>query len=221
MYYDKLKGFYLFQGIEEKSIEKINQMSIIEKEYSSGELVNVMGEKINYIHVILKGSLKTNEYNLEGSEIVSSYYFENDAFPFYLVYSVEKYYPYNIYCHKDALIYHIPVEPLTKCVSQDIKFMDNVLRFVSKYTCYNKKVIRTVRRPKVSQRLAEWVIESSPDSNVFILPGTQDVFAKMLCVNRSVLNQEIKKLESEKVIKLEGRKMYIINRNYLKNLLER
>ena len=82
MYYDKLKVFYLFQGIEEKSIEKINQMSIIEKEYSSGELVNSMGEKINYIHVILKGSLKTNEYNLEGSEIVSSYYFENDAFPF-------------------------------------------------------------------------------------------------------------------------------------------
>lgn len=221
MYYDKLKGFYLFQGIEEKSIEKINQMSIIEKEYSSGELVNVMGEKINYIHVILKGSLKTNEYNLEGSEIVSSYYFENDAFPFYLIYGGEKYYPYNIYCHKDALIYHIPVEPLTECISKDIKFMDNVLRFVSKYTCYNKKVIRTVRRPKVSQRLAEWVIESSPDSNVFVLPGTQDVFAKMLCVNRSVLNQEIKKLESEKVIKLEGRKMYILNRNYLKNLLER
>lgn len=49
MYYDKLKGFYLFQGIEEKSIEKINQMSIIEKEYSSGELVNVMGEK-NKLH---------------------------------------------------------------------------------------------------------------------------------------------------------------------------
>ena len=78
MYYDKLKGFYLFQGIEEKSIEKINQMSIIEKEYSSGELVNVMGEKINYIHVILRGSLKTNEYNLEGSEIVSSYYTPKD-----------------------------------------------------------------------------------------------------------------------------------------------
>ena len=68
--------------------------------------------------------------------------------------------------------------------------------------------------------MAEWIIESSPDSDIFILPGTQDVFAKMLCVNRSVLNQEIKKLESENVIRLEGRKMYILNRNYLKNLLE-
>ena len=220
MFYEKLKDFYLFQEIDERSIEKINRMPIIKKEYKSGELINVMGDKIDYIHVILKGSLKTNEYNLEGNEIVSSYYFENDAFPFYLIYGGEKYYPYNIYCHKDATVYHIPVGPLIECISQDIKFMDNVLRFVSKYTCYNKKVIRTVRRPKVSQRLAEWIIESSPDSDIFVLPGTQDVFAKMLCVNRSVLNQEIKKLESENVIRLEGRKMYILNRNYLKNLLE-
>ena len=220
MFYEKLKDFYLFKEIDESSSEKINRMPIIKKEYKSGELINVMGDKIDYIHVILKGSLKTNEYNLEGNEIVSSYYFENDAFPLYLIYGGERYYPYNIYCHKNAVVYHIPVEPLIECISEDIKFMDNVLRFVSKYTCYNKKVIRTVRRSKVSQRLAEWIIESSPDSDIFVLPGTQDVFARMLCVNRSVLNQEIKKLESENIIRLEGRKMYILNRNYLKNLLE-
>lgn len=72
MFYEKLKDFYLFQEIDERSIEKINRMPIIKKEYKSGELINVMGDKIDYIHVILKGSLKTNEYNSEGSEIVSS-----------------------------------------------------------------------------------------------------------------------------------------------------
>lgn len=220
MFYDHLKSFYIFQGIEKSSIDKINEMPILRKRYSEGELVNEMGDRIKYIHLILQGSLKTNEYSIDGNELVSSYYFANDTFPFYLVYGEEYYYPYNVYCHKDALVYHIPVNPLMDTISSDIKFMQNILTFVAKYTCYNKRVIRTVRRTKVSERIAEWVLESTHGEKTFIMPGTQEVFAKMLLVNRSVLNQELKKLESLGVLKLEGRKIHILNKKYLHDLLE-
>lgn len=39
MFYEKLKDFYLFQEIDERSIEKINRMPIIKKNISLESLL--------------------------------------------------------------------------------------------------------------------------------------------------------------------------------------
>lgn len=220
MFFDELKAFYLFQNIGEEAIQAINGMNIIVKRYKKGEIVNLFDDPIDYFHVIMKGSLKTNEYKLNGKEIVSSYYYAYDAFPFYLVYGGAKKFPYNIYCHKDALIYHVPVKPLMQVIESDSQFMQNALKFVASYCRYNKKVIQTVTFPKVNQRLAFWLLSSSDENDDFILPDTQQIFADMLLVNRSSLNQELKQLEKEGVIEIKGNLLHIIDRQYLDELLE-
>ncbi|MBG9981180.1 Crp/Fnr family transcriptional regulator [Facklamia sp. DSM 111019] len=112
MLYDKLSKLQLFQEISPKAIDCINQLPYIDKRYDTDEKVADFGDKIDYIYVILKGALKTNEYTVAGKEIVSSYYLAYDAFPFYLVYSGVEKIPYNVFCHKKAEVLLLPKQQL-------------------------------------------------------------------------------------------------------------
>lgn len=219
MFYEQLKKFYLFQNIEEETIEKINRMKIVPQSYEAGEAVNYFDDPINYFYVILSGALKTNEYKLDGREIVSSYYFAYDAFPIYLIYGGAKKFPYNVYCHKKAHVLHIPVQPFRELVAADSKLMANVLEFVSTYCRYNKKVIQTVTFTKVNQRLAFWLLSSTDEDHNYIVPGTQQMLADVLLVNRSSLNQELGNFEKEQVIRRMDGKIFVLDRAYLEELL--
>ena len=106
--HEKLLDFHIFEGISEHSREQIMKLPIQYKEYESDEIVSFFGEKIKYIYFILKGSLKTSEYSIQGKEIVSSYYLKRDIFPFYLMYSGAQTLPYNVTCFKDAQVIQVP-----------------------------------------------------------------------------------------------------------------
>lgn len=112
MHYNKLANMRLFQNISQQSIDCINGLPITEKEFKAGELIYQFGDRIDNFLVVTKGTIKTNEYTLNGKEIVSSYYAAYEAFPFYLVFSQVKTFPYNVYCHKDTTVNLVPVEEL-------------------------------------------------------------------------------------------------------------
>ena len=106
--YKQLLDFHIFEGISEQSKERIMKIPILYKEYEAEEIVSFFGEELKYIHFILKGTLKTTEYSIQGREIVSSYYPKRSIFPFYLLYSGAQTQPYNITCFKDAQVIHVP-----------------------------------------------------------------------------------------------------------------
>lgn len=219
MIYDQLVKLSLFQSIEDTTIHCLNEMGAITRTYQPGEIVSYFGDNLDYIYVIMRGTLKTNEYTVEGREIVSSYYSAYDAFPFYLMYSGVTQIPYNVICHKEADVILLPVDKIQECINQDMKFMQNVMVFISKYCNYNKKVIRTTSYSKVIQRLAFWILTSVDRENCYQLPGTQEVFADILQTNRSSLNQELQRLSHLGAIQLKGRTIKLLDRSKLEEIL--
>ncbi len=112
MLYTKLSNLSLFKNLSVNTIDCLNNLASVETDYEVDESVAHFGDPIDYIIVVIKGTLKTSEYTFEGKEIVSSYYSAYDAFPFYLLYSDVHNYPYNIVCHKKAKIILLPVQGL-------------------------------------------------------------------------------------------------------------
>ena len=102
-----------------------------------------------------------------------------------------------------------------------MSLMHNVLIFVSEYTNYNKKVIRTTSYNKVIQRLAFWLLTSMNDQNIYKLPGTQEVFADILLTNRSTLNQELQKLREMDAIHLKGKTIKVKNPELLEEIINK
>lgn len=112
MLYTELSKLPLFKNLSVNSVDCLNNLAYVVTNYQVGESVTHFGEPIDYINVVMSGTLKTNEYTFEGKEIVSSYYSAYDAFPFYLLYSKVYNYPYNVVCHKKAKVILLPVKGL-------------------------------------------------------------------------------------------------------------
>lgn len=112
MLYDKLRKLRLFQSINQEAIDCLNSLNYKEITYNDGETIAHFGDPIEYIFTVMDGTLKTNEYTFEGREIVSSYYYAYDTFPYYLVYSGVDKLPYNIQCHDEARVILLPVKEI-------------------------------------------------------------------------------------------------------------
>lgn len=215
----KLLEFDIFKGISEQTKEKMETWPVVSRDYEAEELISFFGDPITYIYFVTKGTLKTNEYSVEGKEIVSSYYPKGSVFPFYLVYSGARNFPYNVTCFKNARVIQVPVECLQEAIANDPHLMLNILKFVSEYCNYNKRVIRTTIYPRVRQRLAFWLLTSSCDDGKVIMPGTQAVFADILQTNRSTLNQELQKLKEEGAIQVKGSNVTIKDFDLLEEII--
>lgn len=209
----------IFEGISDESKISIEKMNKKESSYNANELVIAEGEEISYICIILEGCLKSTEYTSSGKALNSSYYFGGDAFPFYLVYSGIKKYFFNTYALKKSKVVWLPVDELKPIIDKDHKFLHNILRFVSEYCTYSKITMRGTQYRKIVERLAYWMLNINNPNDYIKIPNSQEVLADILHVNRSSLNQELKKLKENKIISIENKKIKILNLKYLEDLL--
>lgn len=211
-------GFKIFNGISEKSKEKLLELDIASKDYQANELVLRREDKLENALLIKKGCLKACEYTINGKEIVSSYYFEGDAFPFYLYFGNANRFPYNVYALKKSSVYFLPFKEFEKIMDEDIVLTKNILKFVAEYTSFNKLVIRATQYTKVIERLSYWILHLD-EVDYLKLPTSQEMLSDILRVNRPSLNQELKFLRDNKIIEFKGMDFKIIDRKYLENIV--
>ncbi len=216
---EKFWEIQIFKGISENSKTKILKMDKKEVYYKSGETLFNEGDEINYFGVILDGVLKCTEYTISGKELNSSYFFNGDAFPFYLIYGGASKYNFNIVAFKKSKVVLLPVVELKEIIDSDIVFLHNILTFVAEYNCYSKILLRCVQYRRVIERLSYWLLNINEADNIIQIPNSQEVLANILHVNRSSLNQELVFLERLGVIECNRRNIKILDRKYLEDLL--
>lgn len=202
----------IFKNISEESKRAIKCMDKKECHYDAGQLVIGEGEDIDSICIIMKGVLKSTEFTPSGKELNSSYFFSGDAFPFYLVYSGVKKYYFNTYALKKSWVIWLKVEELIPIIDRDLQFSRNIISFVSEYTSYSKLILRCVQYRRIVDRLAYWLLYMNDSYKPVKIPGSQEVLADILHVNRSSLNQALSGLEKDGIIDIE--KKYIIVRDH-------
>lgn len=183
--------------------------------YKAKEFIQGEGEDINLVCIILSGALKSTEYTSDGKELNSSYYFAGDAFPFYLVYGGVKKTFYNTIALKKSKVVWLHIEELKEIIDNDQVFLHNILRFVAEYCCYSKFILRCNQYRRIKQRLSYWLLHmNNPDAEIKI-PESQEVLADILCVNRCSLNQEIKKMEKDGLIKVNKKIIKVLAKDKL------
>lgn len=215
----KILDFKLFDNISDRSKRELLKLDVFSKNYESGEKVLSKEEDLKNAMFIDKGCLKACEYTINGKEIVSSYYFAGDAFPFYLYFGHTRKFPYDVYATKKTKVYFLPLKEFEKIMDTDIVLTKNILKFVAEYTCFNKLVIRATQYSKVSQRLAYWILHLQ-EVDYLKLPTSQTMLADILRVNRPSLNQELKKFAEDKAIYIEGMEIRVIDSDYLRKMID-
>lgn len=213
-----LLDFKIFEGISDDTAQAIQDINPRIYYYEAKNISVRNAEFLKYVLLIRKGCLKTTEYMINGKEIVSSYYSEGDAFPFYLHYGKYSNFPYDVYAIKRSEVYFMPFEELKPIIDNDLILMNNILTFVSEYLCFNKFVLRATQYYRINQRLAYWLLHMD-NVHPLKIPKTQEMLADLLRVNRSCLNSELKFMESEGIIEVKGVNVKVLRPDLLEELI--
>ena len=197
-----LKSIFIFEGLEDKVLKKICKLDIEQAHLMPGDMVACEGEEIDELVAIKSGLLKQTKFLEDGSERTSAYYYENEVYPLHLLYAGFKFWPYDIYAAFESEIFYIPWNQLKEVIASEKSLVNNILLFNANCTCHTKIVLNATRYKKVQERIAYWLIMKKY-INYCKIPVTQKMLSDTLRITRPSMNQELKKLESLGVIKIE------------------
>ncbi|MCD8026456.1 MAG: Crp/Fnr family transcriptional regulator [Clostridiales bacterium] len=184
-----------------------------EREYARNEVITICSSKNDIIGIIKKGTAYLSTINFNDQRRIIDYYQAGDFFGGHLL------------TNKDNKLYYITAK--TKCTVDLISYKklitccgnacDTHIRLINNF------FTDTVRRANahidilgqrtLRDKLTAYFeyLSLSSEKNTFTLPLPLSDLADYLAVDRSAMMREIKKLNEEKVIKSERRRITVFN----------
>lgn len=191
------------------------------KTYSAGECIHHQGAEISNFGIVLSGILKGVRCSRDGAEICNVYFEEEDSFPEFLYLTGKRCYTYSLYVEKKACVLWIPIHVLEQMLTSTPRLMNALLLYVSQRGLKNQLYLNCLNYQTIRERIAYWILEirEIQPGQTIRMPRSQKIFANLLHLNRSSLNQELKQMEREGYFRLEKERMLDIDVKRLDLLL--
>lgn len=200
----EIQGLSNFEIILEKMSKCVNAKK---RSFMNGETILSFGSKRKIIGIILSGSADLRKIDIKGyetileklskSDIFSEMFIETTDDPTYLVATEETEVLFIDY-------YHIFNDCKINCLNHKIVVNTIIDMLMHKTIQLNNKISLLSNRTTKEKILSYLQSEAKGNRKVTINYSLQEL-ADYLCVDRSAMMREIKKLIDEKKIKKEGR----------------
>ena len=212
-YINLLKKTTLFNGFSDKEIaDAIYILNGVIKNYQKNETIIKYYEPVNYLSIVLSGSITGRFINEMYDEL-----------------NMANMGPGEIFGESLALLkFESPVEVISNTNSEilmlDInkidsdslsnKILKNLLLSLAKKNYFLNNKVRLYSQKKIRDKVRLYLIQKSEGKNIVNLDISKTDLAKLINVDRSSLERELSKMENENIIKFEKRKVILLNKNF-------
>lgn len=177
------------------------------------------GSCINYFGIVVEGILRAERYTCKGCNLCSTYFENNDIFPEFLYFTGSR--EYSLVAVKKTKLAWIPVEIFEKLL-EDPDMMYSFMLYISKRSLKNHLLLNCLSYRLIRERIAYWIVglnDLSKNNNIITLPQSQTIWANLLHVSRSSLNQELKLMEEEGYFRITNHTLTILDMDKLNSIL--
>lgn len=206
----------IFSGISEENISKMMLcFQSFQKKYKEKEVIPVHDSFGDYVGLLLEGCVSVNSIRMDGSLDMLEYM--EDTGIFGDVFSFGN--PEDailILCEKDCHVLFIEKHHITKrcpnaCLPHS-ELVENLMRMLAgKVTQLTEKVDILSHRTIRGKLLCYFRIQSrKAGAAEFLLPFSLIALANFLCVDRSAMMRELKKMKEEGILALNGKEVRLL-----------
>ena len=207
-----LKNIFLFQDLDEKSLQEIKQFSIIKK-FKKNEIVFYENDPSTYLHVLVEGSVRIYKYNKEKEIILHK--FKAPSLIAERANLLDIPFPATCAMCEDGVILKINFQEfkkLTKNSDVCFKIMQSLLKKMN----FLENIIHSNLIMDISTRIAKFIYEE-PETFENL---KQHSIANLLNIRPETLSRKLKKFKELGIIENNHSKLKVINREKLKELYE-
>lgn len=208
----EIKYTELFKGVEQSDCKRMLKcFNAEEKQYNSGEKVCVFKDMDSQIGIILRGSVNIIRSDINGNISLLEHLEENDLFGKYFSYSSSYDDCVEVVCECACSIVFIGNEHLLKRCSNACDchtvIVQNMFEIITKRSQELSEHLIVLSNRTIRGKLLCYFefLKSRSGRNMFKLPFTTTALAEYLCVDRSAMMRELKKMREEGIVEIEKR----------------
>jgi len=217
-YISVLQKSTLFTDIISQDFESlITCLSPSTKHFSKNEILLITGDTVRHIGIILSGTACAYLEHINGSQILMSNLTPASVFGEILVSTRTHKSPVTIYAKTDVAAVFIEYNQLfsicDKACAAHRMFLQNVLRIIADKYFRLFDRINILQEKTLRAKIIAYLhtLRDGSTTITVTIPFTKTVLANYLMANRSALSKELRKMEDEGIITINGRIVKFLN----------
>ena len=213
--FDILRNHPLFYGIAAGDTEQMFNCLFIKRAfYKKNEIILMPGDEINFIGLILSGSIQTFIDNSNGTTSIMNKLFANDIFCESFAFIDESKCPCTTQASEDTEVLWIDYKKCITTCSQmcqlHVSIRENLLKlFANKSVALNQK-IEILSKRTIREKLLCYFDLRRGNEDELTIPFNREELANYLCVDRSAMSNELCKMRDEGLIRFNKNNFEIL-----------
>lgn len=213
----------LFKGmaVEEMS-ELFENLNYQKKSYEQEQVVAYADTEIKSLYILIEGEARGEMMDFSGKTIKIE---DLDAptllAPAFLFGKINKF-PVTIIANKPSIVVSIPKSSFVKLIQTNEILLTNFLNNISNRAQFLSNKLRFLSFQSLKGKIAHFLIQLSKKTgkDEFLMPKSQNELAEMFGVARPSLGRTIRELDKDGVIKAEGKKITLLDKEKLKGFMK-
>lgn len=209
----------IFRKMKMGEIEELLDKNIlILKEYGVNEIIKSRGEEIDEVMLLLKGIVKTEMTEIDGKVIQIEKMTSPDILALGATFSKSSVLPVDIITEEKSLIGYIPKEKIYELAMNNKEFLMELIEHLGTKFNFISQKLWFITLNNLKDKILFYLHEKIKDSgdNEIILESSIEELSHFFGVTRPALSRAFSRLEGEGIIRKEGNKVYILNKDLIK-----
>jgi CRP/FNR family transcriptional regulator, dissimilatory nitrate respiration regulator len=196
------------------------------KDFQSNEYIFLAGDKINYVGIVLSGSIEIIKENFAGARHIMDFLGPSDIFAEGIVCTIKHISPVTIRVKEDSKILFIPYERIIKSCSSSCEFhvqlINNMVMLLGEKNFNLNRKIELLMLKGMREKLATYLLNESQKQNNLsfqIIPNRNEL-AEFLNVSRTSMCRELARMKELRILDYYQNSFKILSLDALKECLK-
>lgn len=209
----------LFNNIEKTEIEVFLEKNVYNiKKYTKNDVFALAGDKVNYLMLVIDGSLIARMVSESGKYIQIDKIDTGRIVAPAMLFASHNVFPVNVIPEENTSVFFMHRDCFLSAMHRNEKLLHNFIQIVSDINRFLSTKIHSLSLKSIRGKLAEYILQESDKiggENTIRLTLSKQELADKFAVTRQALSRSLSELEDAGMIIVKGREITIINKGCL------
>ncbi|MBT1247737.1 MULTISPECIES: Crp/Fnr family transcriptional regulator [unclassified Thermosipho (in: thermotogales)] len=206
----------VFKKLKISQIERlVKNREIIFRRYKRGELIKGRGEKIDEVMVLISGKVRGEMNDFNGKNLVVEEIKAPNFLAVNISFSKEAILPVDIISEDRCEVAYLKKAKIFELASENIDFLKALVEFLGSKFYFISQKLWFVTLNSLKEKILIYLASKYSGGEVVVLDKSIEQLSQLFGSTRPALSRAFSALESEGIIRKDGNKIYILDKDVI------
>jgi len=190
------------------------------KQFSKNDLLAVAGEPVQFLYILLEGSVKGEMIDFSGKVIKIEDIEAPKPIAAAFLFGKENMFPVTVTANNDVKLLSVPIDSFLKLLQSNSQMLKNYLDSISTRAQFLSQKLQFISFKTIRKKIAHFLLNKAGSQLHSVdLKMTQQQLADLFAVSRPSLARVLGEMQKEGLIRLEKKTVILLEKNKLQKIV--